>query len=103
MASVKPVQTAQVEEWLRSDVTRSVVANLKERAEWLELQRRGLYFPGEPYRTQEAIVGIDGHQAELDALIRLFDDFETLEKALNERFPESQRRVASGLPRAGSA
>ena len=97
----KPLTTPQVEDWLRSAPTVALIASLKERAEWLEQQRRQLYFPNEPYRTQEAIAGVDGHQSEIENLIRLFDNVETLEDALNERYIERQRSMASRLSGAG--
>ena len=98
---LKPLTTPQVEDWLRSAPTVALIASLKERAEWLEQQRRQLYFPNEPYRTQEAIAGVDGHQSEIENLIRLFDNVETLEDALNERYIERQRNMASRLSGAG--
>jgi len=99
--SNKPLTTPQVEDWLRSGPTVALIASLKERAEWLEQQRRQLYFPNEPYRTQEAIAGVEGHQSEIENLIRLFDNVETLEDALNERYIERQRNMASRLSGAG--
>jgi hypothetical protein len=101
MATAGILTTPQLEEWLRSDPTKALIANLKERANWLELQRRQLYFPNEPFRTQEAIVGVDGHQAEIASLLQLFESVETLEDALNERYHERQRSLAGRLSGTG--
>ena len=103
MASTKILTTPQVEDWLKSEPTVALIASLKERAEWLEQQRRQLYFPNEPFRTQEAIAGVEGHQSEIANLLSLFENVETLEDALNERHIERQRRMASRLSGAGQA
>lgn len=54
-----------IEEWNEHPVTEWFVDALMQRAEDAQTTRMGVLFPGEPYRTQEAIVGLEHVIAEL--------------------------------------
>jgi hypothetical protein len=103
MASVKIVPTAQIEEWLRSDVTKALIRALNERADWLETARRGIFFPGEPHKTQEAICVVDGQQGEVEYLLTLMSSTDNLEQTFYERVAEWQRDMARRVSGAGQA
>jgi hypothetical protein len=103
MASVKIVPTAQIEEWLRSDVTKALLRVLNERADWLEMARRGIFFPGEPNRTQEALCVVDGQQGEISHLLSILSNIESMEQTFYERLPEWQRSVAGRVSGTGQA
>jgi hypothetical protein len=103
MASVKIVPTAQIEEWLRSDVTKALLRVLNERSDWLEQARRGIFFPGEPNRTQEAICVVDGQQGEVAHLLALMSNTDSMEQTFYERLPEWQRDMARRVSGTGQA
>lgn len=54
----------QITEWLRHPVTEQLRQVIDTRYAWLNERRNEIFFPGEPQRTQEEIVTIEGRKAE---------------------------------------
>lgn len=55
---------SQITEWLRSPVTEQLKRIIDSRHQWLMEQRGSVFYPGEPMRTQETIVKMNGRVAE---------------------------------------
>lgn len=57
-----------VREWLEHPVANALRRTIDQRIEWLLEERSGVFFPGEPGKTQEAIVDMEARLAELRAV-----------------------------------
>ena len=80
----KPPRQEQVEEWAEGEVTAYLLGLLKAKLDHTYHLRAGVYFPGEPNRTQEGKAQLLGMEAELADLIQALE-----EKDLSQLVEES--------------
>lgn len=59
-----------------------------------------IFFPGEPQKTQEAIIDLEGRLEECGLQLNLLSETEELERELNED-DEQERDMAGGIPSSG--
>lgn len=71
----------QIDEWVESEVTQYFLGLLKSELDRVFSMRAEVYFPGEPFRTQEAKAMFIGQESSLKDVIEAIEtkDFESLE------------------------
>lgn len=71
----------QVEEWADSEVTLHFLDLLKKKLDHVYDLRAGVFFPGNPYQTQEAKAMLIGEESALADVIEAIEEkeFESLE------------------------
>lgn len=74
---------------------------LDNRINWLAGERAGVFFPGEPARTQEAIIEIEARLTELRSVRGLLESTENFMRETNDA--EHERLLPGRLSGTGQA
>lgn len=94
---MKPEQMA---EWFDNPVTQYFHTLLKKRLDDVYAMRADVYFPGEPYRTQESKATLLGMEGELADWIEAFDEKDLSQ--LEESDVDEERVRNPSRPRPGA-
>ena len=92
---------AQIEEWLKSPVTRVLLLQLSEQEGELLNARAQVFFPQEAQRTQEVIIEMEARLHELRRLIDRLSSRDGFVEALEETEDEQVWNLPRGLSRTG--
>lgn len=88
-------------EWLNNPAAASLRRALEERIKWLTGERAGVFFPGEPARTQEAIIEIEARLTELWSVRSWLESSDHFRSETENA--EHERVLPVRLPGTGSA
>ena len=92
--------------WQEQPATDALKHYLQRKLHWLQSSRANVFFPGEAYRTQEAIISINARLEEVIALLGVIGDFQTFLDEVNQESDddaEHERHKAGRLPGVGQA
>ena len=97
------LSAAQTQEWLENPVTATLVRALKGRQTFLQKSRNRIFFPGDPQRTQEAIIEIEAAMNEVRIQLSWLETAEGLisETSAELSDAEQERDLSHGLSGTG--
>jgi hypothetical protein len=94
------VKPEQIAEWFENPVTQRFHELLKKRLDEAYAQRAEVYFPGEPYKTQESKANLLGVEGELADLVQMFEEKDLSQ--LEESAIDEERVRNPPRPRPGA-
>lgn len=92
--------------WMEQPGTLALREYLIRKRQWLFQSRANVFYPGDAYKTQEAIISINARLEEVIAFLQLIDNHEVFGNEVNQETDEdgeSKRHQAGGVPGSGTA